>query len=350
MKTLYIGGSSHKKNSSSHWKLYLCLILFLGIIGVTLKFTGSIIVERWINQQGARSSGYAFSVRDVELSLSQGQITLKDMKVFNPKTSSELLEAPEVKLQVNLNDLILSNDKKISFHTDQADLFVSKDLSSEIQRIKEVVEKEDLYLNVLDGKITRLNVIEKKDDQSRTMIELNNVNLKIKDVGLLAINKKSEFSISSNVADAGKLNLAGKIKEENGSSSWIVTGSLKQVPSDIFNKIAGDKLPFSFFEPTLNAEINALSENGIIVGEITPEVKRLNLIVEKPGVATQSIARALNDDLSFSLPFTLKDEMKFQYVDTYTKLKTYRKYPAAETPSITKTQGAADKSFSLWPF
>lgn len=359
MKTLYIGGQSYKKNNGTNWKLWFYLILFLAILVSALKLTGSMIVEKWINQKGSDSNGYAFSIRDVGISLGRGKLTLMDVKVFNPKTSTELIEAPEVTLQLSWVDLIKDQEKKVSIEADKVDLILSKDLSSEIQRMKTSGEKmkNDLYLNIVEGKIAKLNVIEKKDDQSRTVIELNDVNMKVKDISLLSVNKKTEFTVTSTINEGGKLSLNGKTKEENGSTPWSINGSLKQVPAEIFNKIAGNKLPFSFNEPTLNADISAQSENGKVNGEISPEIRKVNLINEKPGVPTQTIARLLTDELTFTLPFTLKDQLTLQYVETFQTLKNYRKYPAAPSnvssgatvEKVTQT-GKDKKAFSFWPF
>lgn len=357
MRTLYIGGQKKKNNTGSYWKVYIFLILLLVIIGAVLKLTGPMIVEDWINKKGDDTAGYAFSVRDVELSLGKGQMVLKDVKIFNSKTSNEMLEAPHLTIQLNWSDLLMSQNKKISVFADKVDLFLSKDLSSEMERIKTVGEKhkQDLYLDAIEGKISKLNIIEKKEDQSRTVLELNDVNLKVKEVSLLSINKKTEFSLTSVIADGGKLNLTGKTHEGNGDTPWSIHGSLKFVPAGFFNKIAGDELPFSFNESHLNAEITAYSDKGTVIGEITPDIKKLNLIDERPGVPTQSIARALSDELTFTLPFTLKDKLTVDYEDTYRKLKTYRKYPTAIATSepteakVTET-AKSKKSFSFWPF
>ena len=362
MRTIYIGsGQKNTKSNGLNIKIYVFLFLFLAIIGSALKVSAPIIVERWINQQGEKSSGYAFSIRDVELAFANGEMILKDVKVFNPKTDTKIVEAPQLAIVVNWQDLVLSQNKKITVFAEKIDLFLSKDLSTEIERIQTTNGKsnKDFYLDSVEGKFGKLNVVEQKEDKSRTMLELNDVNLKVKEVSLLSINKKSEFSISSNIADGGKLKLTGKTTEENGRTLWSINGSLKQVPSDIFNKIAGDKLPFSFNESRLDAEINASSEDGKVNGEITPDVKRLNLLTEKPGVPTQSIARLLTDELTFNLPFTLKDELTLHYSNTYTKLKNYRKDPVTivstdvstetskePTPKTEKTK----KSFSFWTF
>ena len=360
MGAIYIGGQSNKKKTGSYWKVYLFLILLMSIIGAVLKVVGPTLVEKYINRKGAGSTGYAYSIREVELSIAKGQMILKDVKVFNPKTSNELLEAPNLTIQLNLQDLIMSQDKMVSIIADKVDVTLSKDFSSEMERIKAIAEtqKNDFYLNVLEGKIGQLNIIEKKEDQSRTMLELSNVIIKVKEVSPLSINKKTEFSVTSNIADGGKFNITGKTNEDNGRTPWTIQGSLKQVSASFFNKIAGDKLPFSFNESKLNAEITAHSDQGVVSGEISPDIKRLNLIDEKPGVPTQSIARALTDDLTFSLPFTLGDALTVQYEDTFRKLKTYRKYAAsnegpaasaAEAPA-SQTSKPTKKSASFWPF
>jgi len=363
MKSIYIsGGQKSKKSGGWKWKILIFLFLFTVITGSALKATGPMIVEKWLNQKGALATGYAFSIRDVELSLRNGQVLLKDVKIFNPTTNTELLEAPNLTIQINLKDTIVSKDKKVFVSADQVDLILSKDFSSEMERIQAGNKKQrkEIYLSTVEGKIGKLNIIEKKEDQSRTVIELNDVNIKVKDVTLLSINKKTEFSISSNIAAGGKLNLSGKTSVENGSTPWSIHGSLKQVPPDIFNKIAGDKLPFSFNESKLNAEISAHSDHGKVSGEISPDITRLNLLEEKPGIPTQSITRELNEELTFTLPFTLKDDLTLQYADTYRKLKSYRKYqapsvsakpaersaPAPKVEKIAKTK----KSYSFWPF
>ena len=358
MGTIYIGGYKSKSQGTSKWKLYTYLFLFCVIVGSALKMTGPLIVETWINQKGAASSGYTFSVRDVDWSLAKGEMILKDVKVFNAKTQTELVETPQLKFHLNWSDLLLSQEKNVFLYADKVDLTISKDFASEIERIQAAgkKQKDDLYLNSVAGQIGKLNIIEKKDDQSRTVLELKDVNLKVKEVTPQSINKNTEFTISSNVVEGGKLNLTGKTSVENGSTPWSIQGSMIDVSADIFNKMAGDKLPFSFKQPKLDAEISAYSENGKVSGEISPDIKILNLIDERPGIPTQTIARALSEELTFTLPFTLEDELTLEYSDTFRKLKNYRRYPAAATgpksavrASVTQT-AKAKKSFSFWPF
>lgn len=357
MGSIYIGGGQrHKKSGGWKWKLSLFFILFFGLIGSALKLTGPMIVEKWINRKGAVADGYAFSIRDVDISLSKGQMVLNDVKIFNPKTNSGLLEAPTLTLHVDWPDLF-SQDKKVTVSADKVDLILSKDMTSELQRIQAVVEdrKKDLYFSSVEGRISKLNIIEQKKDQSRTVIELTEVNVKVKEVTLLSINKKTEFSVTSKVANGGKLSLTGKTSEENGTTPWSIHGSLSEVSNDIFNKMAGDKLPFTFNGPRLSAEISARSDHGKVSGEISPDIKKVNLIEEKPGIPTQTIARMLNEDLTFTLPFTLEDELTLQYSDTYKKLKAYRKFPAAaETQEAQEAKvsevAKPKKSASFWPF
>ncbi|MFL5783249.1 MAG: hypothetical protein ACJ76H_01485 [Bacteriovoracaceae bacterium] len=355
MRTIYVGGPAKRKSGGWKWKVYTFLFLFFAVAGTALKFSAPTIVEKWINKNGAGKNGYAYSIRDVDLSLSKGQIILKDVKVFNPKTSTKLLESPELTVNFDWRDIVVSDAKNVSIAADKVDLILSKDLTSEVARIKSADEKKDIYLDSVQGKIAKLNIVEQKEDQSRTVLELNNVDLKVKEVALQSINKKTEFSVSSNVADGGKLNLSGKAGEENGENPWSIKGSLKQVSSDIFNKIAGDKLPFAFYEHSLNAEISAHSNNGKVSGEISPDIKHLEIVEERAGIPTQSIKRVLTDELTFSLPFTLKDDVTVEYADIFRKLKNYRRSPAAATgpdtsASVQVKAPEKKKSSSFWPF
>jgi hypothetical protein len=358
MGTIYIGGHKSRKQGGFKWKLYMFLFLFLAITGTVLKVTAPTIVEQWINRNGAGKNGYAYSIREVDLSLGKGEIRLRDVKIFNPKTNSEIIETPELVIKVDLQDLVLSQDKKVSLNAEKVDLILSKDFSSEIERIKVAgKDNKNFYLDSVEGKIGNLNIIEKKDDQSRTMLELNNVSLKVKEVSPLSINKKTEFSVSSNVAEGGTLSLSGKTNEENGKTPWSIHGVLKQVSSDIFNKIAGDKLPFSFFSSNLNAEISAHSDHGKVKGEIVPDIDRVNLLEERAGYQAQPIKRLLNEELTFSLPFTIKDEVTLQYEDIFSRLKNYRRgasvsvaTESAQAPAPVSKVVKAKKASSWWPF
>lgn len=333
MGAIYIGGQT-KNTSGLNWKIYLFLISFLAIAGAILKFTAPMIVEKWINKNGSGDKGYAFSIRDVELSLANAQLILMDVKVFNPKTSNKIVEAPSITIQFNWPDFFQTQEKKFSVVADKMDLILSKDLPMELERI--LAADEGFYLDSVDGKIAKLNIIEQKEGHSRTLLVLNDLYLKVNEVALLSINKNTEFSVSSNIQEGGKLNVSGKTMADNGNTSWSIQGSMKKVRADIFNKMAGDKLPFSFNESHLDAAITAQSERGKVSGEIQADVKKLNLLQEKPGIPTQSMARALTDELTFTLPFTLKDELTLEYEETYQKLKTYRKYPLASDQSGTE--------------
>jgi hypothetical protein len=75
-----------------------------------------------------------------------------------------------------------------------------------MERIKKANKKEtkDFYLVALEGKIGQLNIIEQKEGQSRTVLELKEVNVKVKEVSLHSINKKTEFIVSSNIEGGRK--------------------------------------------------------------------------------------------------------------------------------------------------
>nr|MBA2406232.1 hypothetical protein [Bdellovibrionales bacterium] len=147
MGAIYIGGHRNKKNGGSMWKVYTFLFLFLVIIGAALKLSAPMLVEEWINIKGAEGTGYAFSIRDVDLSLAKGQMILTDVKIFNPTTSAKLVEVPNLTIQLNWQDL-LAQDKKVSIFADKVDLILSKDFSAEMKRIQDAGnnQKEDVYL------------------------------------------------------------------------------------------------------------------------------------------------------------------------------------------------------------
>lgn len=357
MGSLYIGGRRHSGKSGWKWKLGLFLILFSVVAVSALKVSAPFIVEQWINKKGATTSGYAFSVRDVVLGLEKGQLTLNDVKVYNPETHSRLLESPKLVINFDWRNMLVADEKKLMVQTDKVDLFLSKDFASEMERIKDAADEieDDLYLQILEGRIGKLTVVEKMEEQGRTVLVFTDVGMKVKDVSLHGVNKKTEFSMASKIAKGGELNLAGKIIPEGENTAWKIEGAMKQVPADIFNRIAGDKLPFSFLDESLNAQVTAHSKNGAIMGEIKPDIQRLNLLKERPEGPTQSITRALTEELTFSLPFSVTDKVSLQYEDTFKRLVTYRRYPAAQTeraaPNETPaSQTTSRKKSSSWTF
>lgn len=333
MRDLYIGGSRRAKRGGFKWKLYMFLFLFLLVTGTVLKLSAPLIVEKWVNKQGSGKLGYAYIIREVEFSLKEGEMTLRDVKVFNPKTKVELVESPKVILKMDVLAVLRGEDKRLDISADKLDVFLSSDLNSEIIRMRDSKDIKKLYFSVIEGKFAKLNFIEKKADMSRTIVQFNDVNLNMKEISPMSVNKRTEFSLNSKMTDGGKINLKGRMNEEEGRRFWTIEGALNEFSPDLFNKIAGVELPFSFNESALNAEITAKSDNGKITGEISPDVRKVNLITERPGFERQVIPRALNEDLTFSLPFTLKDDLTIEYAATFKKLKEYRKYPLTSVVS-----------------
>lgn len=330
MTDLYIGGGRRaQKKNGIMWKLLLFFFLFFILLAAALKVSAPFMVEQWLNKHGTGDFGYAYSVREVELFTKKGEINLLDVKVFNPQTKVELVKSPRLKLKMDLADIFRASDRKILISGDQLDIFLSADLSAEIKRIKKNNESPYLYFSLIKAQFSKLNIIEKKTLESRTLVQFTDVGLDLKELSVVSVNRKTEFTLNAKLMSGGALNLAGVINEKEGLDFWKIEGSLKDFSPELLNKLAGTELPFTFNESVLNAQINARSHQGKLKGEITPEVTRLNLIDDKPGFARQVIARALTEELTFSLPFTLKDELTLEYADTYKKLKEYRKYTVA---------------------
>lgn len=326
MRDIYIGGQRVKK-SGVRWKIYLFFFFFIIVLGMTLKVSAPWIVESWLNKHGMENRGYAYTVREIELALRKGELTLKDVKIFNLESKTSMIESPSLKLKIDLKDIFQSNDRKIKVSGEELTIFLSKDLASEITRMKTSELARIVYLKLIEGDFSKVSIIEKKESESRRQIEFFNVNFKMKEVSLVSVTNKTEFSLTSKVINGGEFILSGKMQEDAGRRFWSVQGALKNFSPDFLNKVAGNELPFLFNEAILNAEIIAESRDGELKGEIVPDVTRLNLVAERVGLPRQVIARTLNEDLTFSLPFRLKDQLTFEYEDIYKKLKEYRKYP-----------------------
>src|SRR5690606_34824804 len=135
MRDLYIGGGQRKaKKGGVMWKLYLFLFLFIITVGGALKISAPVIVERWLNQRGSDNSGFTYSVREVELSLKEGEMILKDLKVFHPKSNEELLKTSSLKLRMNLQEIFNTSASRVEVSADQLNVFLSNELISEINR------------------------------------------------------------------------------------------------------------------------------------------------------------------------------------------------------------------------
>lgn len=333
MRNLYVGGGRRAKRSGILWKLSLFFFFVLIAAGAALKVSAPFIAEKWLNKHGNGRLGYAYSVRDVELQLKESMIILRDVKVFHPKTNAELVKSPSLKLKMKIQDLLDSSDRRLDIEGERLDVYISSDLNSEIARISNIEEIKKWYFSSIGAKFNQVNFIEQMPDESRTLVRMNDVNLGFKDISVLSVNSKSEFTLLSKLASGGEVNLVGTMENENDKNFWKIEGTIKDFSPALFNRLAGSELPFTFNEPTLDAQITAHSKDGAIQGEITPEITRLNLIDEKPGFPRQIIARALNEELTFSLPFTLKDKLTVEYANTFKKLKEYRKYPLTSVVS-----------------
>ena len=171
-----------------------------------------------------------------------------------------------------------------------------------------------------------LYVIEQKEDSSSTVIAMKDVALKVKNLTPSDINDKTEFQVTSTLPEGGNIELKGKTQNEGSSTPWNIQGTLKAVPSSVIEKLAGEKLPFGFPEDKVNAKIVAESDNGKVKGEIAPDIHKVQLLDTKnDGFQSPPIQRLLTENLAFTLPFTLEDNLKLEYQDTYKRLKTYRK-------------------------
>lgn len=335
MRDLYIGGQRPRKSGGFMWKLYLFLFLFFIALGGALKVSAPVMVERWLNEKGSGDHGFAYSVREVELALREGEIILKDLKVYHPQSKVEIAKTTSLKVEMDLPNMLSSGPKRVEVSAASLDVFLSDELASEIDRMKTTEMPETLYFSLLKGNFSQVNIIEKKEDISRILLKLQEVAIDMKELSLSAVNKNSEFSFNSKLISGGEFSFSGKVnaEEQDEKEFWQLEGALKEFSPELLNRLAGAELPFTYNESTLSAQIMARSKEGKIEGEILPQVSRLNLVIEGARGQKQTIARALTEELIFNLPFQVKSDFTLEYEDTFKKLKDYRKYPLSVASS-----------------
>jgi len=302
----------------------LCLILLL-VAPIWIKST--------INKAGADQKGYSFRVNDVDMNLGQGKIKIKDIVVFNPSTSVKIAELPFLTVNFSLVD-VLRRDKIVTLSSEELNITISKDLMDEIHKIKEDAEsnvKEALYLKEASMKLDRMNVREIKEENTRTILTLTNVQLNVKDIGTGSINENTEFNLKSSIAEGGNIKLMGKTKLEADGTPWAINGVLSGIPAKVIEKLAGDKLPLDIVDANINTKITAQSSQGILEGVLTPEIKEFKLSEEKNnGVLKRNVAKAINsifktkpgeEDFQISIPFTLKENFSLNFSETLEKIR-----------------------------
>jgi hypothetical protein len=330
MKPIYIESERMKKGSPK--KLLISLGVLI-VVSLVLLLVAPIWIKSTINKAGADQKGYSFRVNDVDMYLSKGRIKIKDIVVFNPETSVKFAELPYLLVEFQLLD-VLRKDKILSLKSEELNITLSKDLMDEVHKVKNDGKKNiksSMYLKEASMQLDRLNVRELKNENIRTVLTLSDVDLKIKDIGSESINESSEFSMKSNIAEGGNIKLMGKTKLQANGTPWSINGVLSSIPAKVIEKLAGDKIPFDIVDAEINSKITAQSNQGVLEGILTPEIKEFKLSEDKSnGVLKRNVAKAINsvfktkpgeDDFQIAIPFTLKENFSLNFSDTLEKIR-----------------------------
>jgi len=327
MKTIYIS----KAEPKSRARLYIIagIVLFL----VALRAMSPLLIENMINHAGSDKYGYSFRVDDIDLKVWRGVMRVGEAKVFNAKTDQNFVEARD--LTFNFDPTKIFDDKKVFTVTGkEVDIILSKDLISEVERVKNEAKKKvksKVYLDKVEAEIDVINVQQNEAEGKRTLITLNDTQASLKDFGVGSENKDTEFEVESKIAGGGNIQLQGKTVLEKKDTPWEIEGKMESISSQVIEKLAGDKLPFEVEKANINAEIAAHSSGGQISGVLEPHIKDFKLVDKKDeSFIRKNIAKVGNyifdkskgkdEELNFKLPFTLNENLTLNLPETIDKI------------------------------
>lgn len=330
MKSIYISRPANKKSK----KWIIMALLLLGLFFLLIRMISPFLLRSYINQTGADEKGYAYRVGDLDFNAFQGEIFVKDLKVFHQTSEFSIAEMNNVKMNLDWSEIFQGN-KIYSVQSDEVNLILSKEFVEEINRVKNEARKklkQDIYLDRVIAKIKRFNLKEAKDDNVRTILSLKDVEVSLKDFGLGSINELTEFNLNSQILEGGTVNLFGKTKLEADSTPWVIKGKMANITSAVIEKMAGDKMPLDITKANLDAVIVAESSGGKIEGEISSELDDFKFAEQnKQGLIKSGIAKAANllfknkkeedQSVTVSFPFTLNENFTLNFSETLKKLK-----------------------------
>lgn len=327
MKPIYIN-----RPKTHHRTLYVLLFAVIALL-VLLRLMLPNLIAAFINRTGSDEKGYVYRMEDMGLSLMKGEVRVKGFYVFKAHSKTNFVEARDITLHMDPSN-VFEKEKVFSVAIGSLDLLISKDLFEEVNRVKnESKEKTDtkLYIDDMKATIGAINVKQIRDSKPETIMTLKDTKAHVSDLGLGSRKENTEFEVSSRFAEGGQLDMSGKTKLEEENTPWIISGEMKQIPSAVLEKLAGDKLPIDLSSANVDADITAHSGGGQIEGEIVPNIKDLKLSEDKDeGLLKRNIAKAANflmnkakgkdEELSLKLPFTLNENFTVDVPDTIQKL------------------------------
>ncbi len=328
MKPIYIY-RPHAKNNKGIIIILLLLIVFVGFL-LAIPF----VIKSSLNKSGSDGSGYAYRVGDLDLNILKSQVRINDIKIYNLKSSLPFAEISDVKIKMN-PFVLLKKEKKISVVMKNHDIIITKDLFEEMKRIKNEIKdktKSEIYFDEVDAIFGRFNIKDLRNDNSRTILTLDDAMIRINDLEIGSVNEKTEFLVKSKIAEGGEINLSGKINPEADNNPWSIKGDLTGINAKVIEKMAGDKFPLEIKEATINARILAATSANGISGTLSPDIKNFKFVDDKQeGVIKRNIAKASNfllkkttegeKEINLEIPFTLDENFTLNVQESIKKLK-----------------------------
>lgn len=327
MKTIYI--SRPQSKSRARFYIIAGIVLFL----VALRAISPLLIENMINHAGSDRYGYNFRVDDIDLKIWRGVVSVGEARVFNAKTDQNFVEARD--LTFNFDPTKIFDNKKIFTVTGkEVDITISKDLVSEVKRVKNEAKdktKSKIYLDKVEAEIDVINVQQHESDGTRTLITLKDTQALLKDFGIGSVNKDTKFEVESKIAGGGNILLKGKTVLEKHESPWAIEGKMESISSQVIEKLAGDKLPFEVEKANISAEIVAHSSGGQISGVLEPHIKDFKMVDKKDenfirknlikvGNYIFERTKGKDEELDMKLPFTLNENFTLNLPETIDKI------------------------------
>lgn len=269
-----------------------------------LRLVAPSIYLALINDDGLDGNDIMFEVKEVSLSVLKNQMIAREIRVFEKETKATIAQIPEIQtslLQIFFKEIVSFNVKELT-------VILSRELQNEAKRLKR--EKPVSKLIELTGHFEKIIIKENLLGDIRTILSLKKMDL--------IISNRTRFVSKSYFAEGGTIEVKGDTKLQEQENRWMISGDIKNVPKEVIEKLAGDKMVLTLEKANLNASLVAHSTDGMVEGELVPEIKDFKLKVEEDkGFVKKNIAKVANylykktkeekGEVVIKLPFKLSE-------------------------------------------
>lgn len=320
MKSIYVGTTSKKKKN--YFRYFWPLILLVFFISA-LVVSSPVLIRHFVNKAGADEKGHTYRVGDIRLDLSKGIFHIEEFKVFHQSSVNPILIINNADIKVLWPEL-LSGNKIYNIRSEIVNIFISNHLIQELKRLKNQSKSSaggKDYLDEVVFSADRFYFREVDDETIRTVLTLTDLKSTINDIGLGKVFENTHFRLKANVAEGGSLEMKGKTQKEGDHLVWILEGNLQDIPSRAFDKLAGNEGPMAIAETKVNAHLEARSEDGLIIGELSSRIQDFKFSESKrQGLINRGLSRVTNmllkeqlaedGSLQLNIPFVLKENVE----------------------------------------